>query len=75
LSRAFAENQTDEEGAMLRSEVEDHAVLLLETKRPAVLGAGVIPEFGKGRTGRLNVLEKGTPEVGGRTEGVTEFFR
>jgi hypothetical protein len=75
LSRTFAENQTDEEGAMLRCEVEDHAVPPLETKRPAVLRAGVIPEFGKGRAGRLNVLEDGTPEGGGRTESVTEFFR
>jgi hypothetical protein len=75
LSGALAEDQTDEERATLRREVEDYAVLLLEAKRPAELGAGVIPEFGKGRTGRLNVLEQSTPEDGSRTEGVTELVR
>ena len=57
VSRAFAENQTDEEGTTLGGDVEDDASLLDEAKRPAELGAGVTPEFGKGRACRVDMLE------------------
>jgi hypothetical protein len=75
LSCAFTEDQTDEEGASLRREVEDDALLLHEAKRPAELGAGVTPELGKGRVGRVDMLEQGSPAVGRRTESVTKLVR
>jgi len=75
LSRPFAEDQTDEEGTALRGEVEDHALLLPEAERPAELGAGVIPEFEKGPTGQVSVLKQGTPELGSRAKGLTQFVR
>jgi hypothetical protein len=75
LGRAFAEDETDEKGAMLRSEVEDHALLLHDAKRPAEPGAGMTPKLGKGRVGRMHMLEQGSPEIGRRTESATELVR
>jgi hypothetical protein len=49
VCRALVEEQADEKDATLSGEVEAHAVLLLDAKRPAAaLSAGVMPPFSKG---------------------------